>query len=612
MRQNDVIGRFFMIAFFALFVQNVSCQNDFTIYKSWNFENELLDEYTDEEIRADFDVNSLYSHNTAAIKSDKINGITTKVLRVSHQANSTSVGFDLNANFEPQKEVYLSYNVKFSEEFNSTAGGKMPGLQGSPNIAITDGTTCIADEEGFIGVYLFKRANFICGYNYNRTYLPDCTWSSDEHGNLLTEHFFKNGTWYNVTQRIVMNSFTGGIPNADGINETWIDGRMVIQEKEQIFNVTEGYAIDILALISFYGGTGFNYQPQNECYTYFDNFVIFNPKNDVTLNTHNLHHPSIILKTPNEITNRDVYYDRIITSPGILKNAQYEGIYSPCIDEAYLIDAGEGNTVSLNLEWTIGGGDLLFFYDGNKSDSKLIRIVAGYDNAANQIITSSTRYLFIRFSSDTDIGSKGFYGTVSFKNENNPTEINNTPNIYNQEFLIKQAEFNNNYIGKIIAYDVDVDQEIRYSIEAGNETGLFLVNPQSGHLSTTTPNVFGDSKNTYELTVRVTDNGQVEMNNTATMKINFLAESSTIYVNPENISDPQEDGSESHPFDSWQDVVWQDGHTYLQKKGTEATVEKILITADNVTLGAYGEGDLPVIQSKTNTYLISAYDRRRH
>ncbi len=231
--------------------------------------------------------------------------------------------------------------------------------------------------------------------------------------------YFNNGQWYNVTQRLVKNTFTGSTPNADGINEIWVDGRLIYQESNLILLADNTKGIDGMFIGHYYGGSSVEYQPIHDVNVFLDNIAVWMPDND-PITGHNLHSPSTVITTPYEITNREVYYDQLITSEGTLHNTQYGTSYSPCIDEAYLIDAGAGNTVSYNLGWTIGGGDAIFFYDGNQSDSDLLRLVKGYDNSSNQTVTSTGRYLFVRFSSNTDGGTTGFTGTITFNTGTSP------------------------------------------------------------------------------------------------------------------------------------------------------------------------------------------------
>ncbi len=77
----------------------------------------------------------------------------------------------------------------------------------------------------------------------------------------------------------------------------------------------------------------------------------------------------------------------------------------------------------------------------------------------------------------------------------------------------------------------------------------------------------------------------------------FNLSAQTIYIDPTNVNDPSENGSELHPFDSWDDVTWTQGSTYLQKAGTVFLTSGRLRPASNVKIGAYGTGAHPVFRS---------------
>jgi len=70
-----------------------------------------------------------------------------------------------------------------------------------------------------------------------------------------------------------------------------------------------------------------------------------------------------------------------------------------------------------------------------------------------------------------------------------------------------------------------------------------------------------------------------------------------IYIDPTNVNDQAENGTIMHPFDSWEDTKFVDGNTYLQKRGTTYRTDKsiVLDRNSNITLGAYANGDKPVI-----------------
>jgi hypothetical protein len=390
----------------------------FTIYDSWDFETEDLGFYSDAEAREDFDARVLYSHNTGYIVTDEINNVSTQALRVTHAANELTYGYELYADLNNDyDELYLSYNVKFSENFSSTRGGKIPGLGGFPGYTAN---TCPTPTQGFGAGNLYKRAGFSTTYHYDQT-KGYCAWSGDAEPEVyMTDTIWmNNGQWYNITQRVRINTFTGGTANADGINEIWIDGRMMYQETNIKYLGTQNdtLKIDHVKVMNFYGGDNVaDYAPKQTCYGYMDNFTIWTPVNDPTFGTQTAHDPDVILSTPVPITNKDVYYDALVTTEGTLQNTMYGGQYASCTDEAYLIDAGAGNTVSYNITGgLLGGGDYLFFYDGNQSDSPLIDVRSGYTSNINGNRTSTGRYMFVRFSSDQDGATTGgFTGTVSF------------------------------------------------------------------------------------------------------------------------------------------------------------------------------------------------------
>jgi hypothetical protein len=414
MRRIDFIGRLLVITLFTGVTQEIFSTPGFNIYKSWDFESEALGEYTDAEIREDFDVFHLYSHYCVSIAEDVINRNTTKVLKVTHTGGELNYGLDLQAGIGADyDELYLSYDFKFSEEFNSTSGGKLPGFCGW--WSSFPANECPPDTAGFVIKGHFKRAGRLITYHYDRT-KEYCPWGADAFN--YDTIYFNNGCWYNITQRLVMNTFTGGVANSDGINEVWVDGRMIFKETGLKIMVTEGATrkIDGVHIAHWYGGSADEYIPLTTCYGYVDNIKVWIPVNDPTYGTHNTHDSNYILPTPDEITDRRVYYDSLRTTVGTLSNSEYGSTYSPCIDEAYLIDAGSGNTVSYTWNHAVGSGDYLFFYDGNTTDAKLLRMVSGYSNQSSQTVTSSGRYLFIRFSSDRGEESNGWTGTISFSN----------------------------------------------------------------------------------------------------------------------------------------------------------------------------------------------------
>jgi hypothetical protein len=390
----------------------------FIIYDSWNFDHRDVGFYSDADVAEDFNYNFLWSHNSASIAEDTINDASTKVLKVTHEANTLSVGFEMGIDFGVDyDEIYTTFNMKFSNNFNSTHGGKFPGQMGLPRGWDNPPSGNPPSGYGFIAMNLFLWGGVILSYHYDRTTSGSPWTFPDPVGNYQFDPFyFVNNQWYEVTERMVLNTFTGGVPNADGIKELWIDGKLVIQESNLKLMQDESASmkIDGLRFASFYGGEYDSYKPIEECYTYFNNIKVFMPASP-DVSGHNLHSSSTIINTPSPITNKTIVYDRLITTEGTLSNLKYGSNYDPVTDEKILIDAGAGNTVTYNMSnYGVSSYDYIFFYDGNQTNSPLITFYQG-ESGINQVINSTGRYLFIRLSSDQDgYEDIGFTGTVAF------------------------------------------------------------------------------------------------------------------------------------------------------------------------------------------------------
>lgn len=70
-----------------------------------------------------------------------------------------------------------------------------------------------------------------------------------------------------------------------------------------------------------------------------------------------------------------------------------------------------------------------------------------------------------------------------------------------------------------------------------------------------------------------------------------------VHIDPTNTSDISQDGTIDHPFDSFEPIVWANNTTYVIKRGTIIETDELRITASNVVLASYGDGDRPVIRS---------------
>ncbi|MBN1415992.1 MAG: cadherin domain-containing protein [Bacteroidales bacterium] len=279
----------------------------------------------------------------------------------------------------------------------------------------------------------------------------------------------------------------------------------------------------------------------------------------------------------------------------LIREDNFSNLY---IGKVYAYDSDAGQQITYSL------------ISGNESGLFVINSLTGDLRATtpNIFTPGMTQYILNVQVTDDGRVAESNSATITINLEAS-VETNSPPEIENQKFLIQEQDFSDLTIGTVYAYDNDAGQQLTYSLISGNESGFFVLDSYSGVLKATTSNIFSAVAKQYVLTVQVTDDGDESESNSATVTVNLAEQPTTFYIDPGNKNDTKEDGSLDHPFDSWSDISWKEGNTYLQKKGTTTQIEKINIFANNVMLGAYGDGELPVIISETNSFIIRAYEK---
>jgi hypothetical protein len=428
------------------------------------------------------------------------------------------------------------------------------------------------------------------------------------------------GYWIHITRRVKMN--TPG--KKDGIFEVYINDSLRAQATDVEWRSKAQGAdygkISHLHLTFFFGGGGADFASQRDNFIRVDNMVAYyytpNAKSYLYGAAPAGH------KVPRNIPKNDIYppkilYDEVFTKPAATIKSHYNaGVFTPtymgCIKKEIkrpegpikltftAFEAGCDNSATENSYTKV--------YSGT-GDSKALLYTFDRYNVPGGTYTIDNKEVTIEFFAGHS-NSKGFaLNYTSPGADETPVDVNNPPVINNQQFIIKELEFSNNYVGKLVAYDNDVNQQLTYSITSGNQSGLFKLDSKTGQLTTTKSNVFDFDLTEYNLVIQVTDNGSAPKSASASVNVKFIARTSVVYIDPSKQADPAEDGTISHPYNSWSDVAWNDGTTYLQKNGTIATESSIIIGANNVTLDSYGEGEPPVIKSATKDYLISGFEK---
>jgi hypothetical protein len=186
--------------------------------------------------------------------------------------------------------------------------------------------------------------------------------------------------------------------------------------------------------------------------------------------------------------------------------------------------------------------------------------------------------------------------------------INHAPVINDQEFIVT-SENVSSFSKKITASDQDAGQTLKYTIISGNEAGIFSLNATSGIITCNAGKISFEKPVIYSFLVRATDNGTPNLSDSSTITVETELKEKTFYIDPTNQLDDIQNGTVEHPYSTWKQVTWVSGNTYLQKSGTVAMESKVNISASDVKVGSYGEGDQPVIQSNVNDFAIRAFEK---
>ncbi len=238
--------------------------------------------------------NGPYNYDDTAIVDDDRGG--GKVLRTTLDAG-TIRGNPGGENhgiviFSPLDRVVdaacISYDIKFSEGFDVSLGGKLPGLVGvregvSPSVPTGGGNP---RDRGWSartmwlgpGSYSFVDPPAV-GVSYN--YSP---FQEGKHGD---NHVWEGaaapaGTWHKVKHCQKMNSATGTSNEdfeADGIEVAFFDGKPVYFDPEYVWRTREDVHINYLAWAIFRGGGDLSWAADRDAYIDIDNVLITEVEN---------------------------------------------------------------------------------------------------------------------------------------------------------------------------------------------------------------------------------------------------------------------------------------------------------------------------------------------
>ncbi len=163
-------------------------------------------------------------------------------------------------------ELYLSYDLKFSADFefvkpskNTGRTGKLPGLGGGLSFDDKDDRNTAWD-----GKLQFRDKDELEFYvktpvNNEKHF----TWTK------ATYTIAKN-KWFNIEIRYKLNS----VGKKDGIMQAWVNGKLLGEYKNAEFRDNAKVKINKMFFSTFYGGNPEADAPTKDVYAYFDNFIV--------------------------------------------------------------------------------------------------------------------------------------------------------------------------------------------------------------------------------------------------------------------------------------------------------------------------------------------------
>lgn len=175
------------------------------------------------------------------------------------------------------EEMFLTYRIRFDDNFDFVRGGKLPGLAGGaantggnkPNG--TDGWSArmMWRTDGSGGSPLNPDMANPVQYLYHPDQPTDFGHDQkyDDSGQWKR---FESDQWYHLQHRVVMN--TPG--QHDGILQAWMDGEMVLDVQNIRYRDTSSLQIDQMYFSTFFGGSSSIWEASKDEYVYYDDFVI--------------------------------------------------------------------------------------------------------------------------------------------------------------------------------------------------------------------------------------------------------------------------------------------------------------------------------------------------
>lgn len=171
----------------------------------------------------------------------------------------------------PADSYFLSYKIKFDNNFDFVKGGKLPGLAGG---TANSGGKIPTGYDGWSARLMFWEEGKLSFYMYFPT--QSSKWGERLYFTNLIGDTIKaqRGKWHTIKQYVKMNT-----PNKkDGIVQGWIDGEEVLFADTILFRKSTDLQIDQILYSVFMGGDDSSWAPKKDETIAFDDFIVKHPE----------------------------------------------------------------------------------------------------------------------------------------------------------------------------------------------------------------------------------------------------------------------------------------------------------------------------------------------
>ncbi|WP_168120845.1 polysaccharide lyase [Paenibacillus sp. HB172176] len=204
-----------------------------------------------------------------------------KILYPEGKIGPQDSGYQAPFELAPADEYYLSYWVRFDEDFSwgSTQFGGKLGIGLAGGASCSGGQICTG-ENGFSSRLIWRKDGQAAVYIYS---MGNAGQYGDEAD--LTYYngspiYYPKEEWFNIVQRVKVNTVTNGEANPDGEIQIWYNGQEATKVTGLRF-VTNSDKVDKAYFSTFYGGATEDYAPANDSYIWYDDVKVSSLRSDM-------------------------------------------------------------------------------------------------------------------------------------------------------------------------------------------------------------------------------------------------------------------------------------------------------------------------------------------